>query len=179
MTNLPVPLPRTFTVSEVENAAYLNSVRDALNFLLNPPMADVFQSVATATTSGIWAPLGMDVTATDGYGGHSNTTNNSRYTGQVAGWYEITGTAAWPNNSVGARGVRIIKNGTTIPIGAATFGPATNGDVHASTTPAYQVFLAVGDYVEIQGFQSSGGALSTLVSAADVRSSMNVRWVHT
>lgn len=32
-----VPTPRTFGVSEFENAASLNSIRDALNFLLDPP----------------------------------------------------------------------------------------------------------------------------------------------
>jgi hypothetical protein len=50
--------------------------------------------------------------------------------------------------------------------------------VYAITTPEFQVQLNVGDYLEVQGFQSSGGSLSTNVAASDVRSSMNVRWVH-
>ena len=178
MANLPVPNPRTAVAGEFETAAFMNMFRDAVNFLTNPPMATLVQATATASTSGIWIALGMDTTTTDTYGGHSNTTNNSRYTAQVAGWYEVSGTVAWPINSAGARGVRIQKNGATIPTGAAAFTGTTNGDVYAIATPAYQVQLNVGDYVEIWGFQSSGGALSTNVAAADVRSSMNVRWVH-
>lgn len=32
-----LPVPRTFSVNEFENAASLNSLRDALNFILDPP----------------------------------------------------------------------------------------------------------------------------------------------
>lgn len=178
MTNLPVPNPRTAVAGEYEAAAYFNALRDAVNFLANPPLATLYQSTATASANAVWIALGLDTTTQDTYGGHSNTTNNTRYTAIVAGTYEVCGTVAWPANSVGARGVRIMKNGSTVVTGSATFTGTTNGDVYAITTPAYQVPMQVGDYLEVWGFQSSGGALSTSVAAADIRSSMNVRWVH-
>lgn len=178
MANLPVPNPRTAVAGEFETAAFMNMFRDAINFLANPPMATLYQTAATASVNAVWIALGMDTTTVDTYGGHSNTTNNSRYTAIVAGTYEICGTVAWPANSVGARGVRIMKNGSTVITGAATFTGTTNGDVYAIATPTYQVAMQVGDYLEVWGFQSSGGALSTSVAAADIRSSMNIRWVH-
>jgi hypothetical protein len=177
VTNLPVPNPRTFVSGEFETAAYFNALRDAINFLANPPLAVLHQQTTQAIGSGNFASLALDATDQDFYGMHSNSTNNSRATAIVAGTYEVTGTVSWPSNATGARGCRIAKNGTAV-LGSASFTGTTNGDVYAITTPAFQVQLNVGDYVEVQGFQSSGGSLSTLVVAGDVRSSMNIRWVH-
>jgi hypothetical protein len=177
VANLPVPNPRTFVAGEFETAAYFNMLRDAINFLANPPLAVLYQQTTQSIGNGIFTSLSLDATVQDFYGMHSNSTNNSRATAIVAGTYEVSGTVAWPSNSTGARGCRIAKNGTAV-LGSASFTGTTNGDVYAITTPEFQVQLNVGDYLEVQGFQSSGGSLSTNVAASDVRSSMNVRWVH-
>lgn len=177
MSLLPVPSPRTWTAGEFATAAELNALRDAINFMLNLPVASLYQATSQSFSNGIWAAVGLDATVQDTYGGHSNSTNNTRYVAQVAGTYEVCGTIAWPSNSTGARGCRLAKNGTAIT-GAATFTGTTTGDVYAITTPAFHVQMVVGDFVETHGFQSSGGALSSNVAAADIRASMNVRWVH-
>lgn len=93
---LPVPSPRTFSVQEVEVAAYLNAVRDALTFLVNPPIATCFQGISQGLGgSGTTVMITYDSTAVDTYGGHSNTVNNSEYVSQAAGWYLITGGVCW------------------------------------------------------------------------------------
>lgn len=148
-----------------------------INFLMNPPMAVLYQVTTQSINTANFASLSLDATVVDTYGGHSNSTNNSRYTAQVPGWYEACGTVAWPTNGTGARGCRLAKNGSAV-LGATSFTGTTVGDVYAVTTPAFQVQMGVGDYLEVQGFQSSGGALSTNVAAPDVRSSMNIRFVH-
>lgn len=179
MANPPVPVPRTFSVDEVEVAAYLNAVRDALTFLLNPPMAVLYQGVAQAAiATATYAAITFDTTTVDTYGGHSAVTNPSRYTAQQPGWYEVCGTVSWPSNGTGARGARIAKNGSVLVTGAAAFIAAVVTDRCAVTTPAYEIQLNTGDYVEVDGFQSSGGALAPDVSVGDLRSSMNIRWVH-
>lgn len=177
MTNLPVPNPRTAVAGEFETAAYFNALRDAINFLLNPPLATLHQQTTQSIASGNFVSLSLDATDRDYYGMHSNSTNPSRATAIVAGVYEVSGTVSWPSNATGARGCRIAYNGSAV-LGSASFTGTTNGDVYAITTPAFHVQMAVGDYVEIQGFQSSGGSLSTIVSASDIRASMNIRWVH-
>lgn len=49
---LPLPSPRTWTVGETETGSYLNSVRDGLNFLLNPPHFKGSITAATALSTG-------------------------------------------------------------------------------------------------------------------------------
>lgn len=174
MANLPVPVPRTFTVSEVESAAFLNSIRDALNFLLNPPQATVYQSAAQSFTSGSGTTaLTFDSTITDTYGGHSNTTNNTRYTAQVAGTYLLLGTVAWTNTSGGNRNLTFNKNGSLV----AQFGgayPAASSLVFPQVDAWAVVQLNAGDYVEAIAYQDSGSTISTHANG----SSMSVLWLH-
>jgi hypothetical protein len=174
--NLPVPIPRTFSVSEVEVGAYLNSVRDALNFLVNVPAAFVTQSATQNLTSSTFTALTFDQSVFDSYGGHSNVTNNSRYTAQVAGWYIVFGCSCFAANTTGQRGAAVAKNGTRIQ-GAAGFIQTTSALSPAPASPPTIVFLAVGDYVEIQAYQNGANPLAT-ASGADLDSSMTVVWIH-
>ncbi|HZP55027.1 hypothetical protein [Actinocrinis sp.] len=174
MTNLPVPVPRTFTVGEVETGAYLNSLRDALNFLINVPIVTAGQASVQSIPNTTWTSLTLDTTVVDSYGGHSNTTNNSRYTAQVAGWYLCCGTCGFAANATGFRQIRLAKNGAQVTFSVATLPVVAATVATVIVTPTLQVFLAVGDYLEVQGFQSSGGALNT--TGADP--SLTATWVH-
>lgn len=164
MTNAPVPSPRTFNVAEYETAAYLNSVRDALNFLLNPPAATLVQ-VTTATTlgTGAWTAIGMDSSTFDNYGGHSNTVNNSRYTIQAAGKYLVSGAVAYTGNGTNSRGAKVEKNGAVVQ-GPYTLGAAGTTRAMSASLSTFIVPCVVGDYLELYGFQDSGGNLSTTIT---------------
>lgn len=177
MANLPVPVPRTWTVGEVGTGAYENSLRDALNFLLNVPACFVTQTATQSLSSGTWAALGFDVTVFDSYGAHSNSTNNSRMTAQVAGWYMVFGCACTASNATGQRGAAASKNGTRIQ-GGTGFMQTTSTLTPTIPSPPSIVFLNVGDYVEIQAYQNSGGGVATAVSS-DLDSSMTTVWLHT
>lgn len=176
MTNPPVPIPRTFSVSEVEVGAYLNSLRDALTFLVNVPACYVTQSATQSLTSSAWTALTFDQSVFDSYGGHSNVTNNSRYTAQVAGWYMVFGCASTVANTTGQRGAAVAKNGTRVQ-GAAGFMQTTSALPPTVPSPPTIVFLAVGDYVEINAYQNGANPLSTN-SSSDLDSSMTVVWLH-
>lgn len=176
MTNAPVPVPRTFNVAEFETAAYLNSVRDALNFLLNVPICNATQSTTQTLSTGVWTALSLDSTVVDSYGGHSNTTNNSRYTAQVAGWHLVSGAACIASNATSWRGIRSEKNAATVT-GAATEVAAASGSPTTIATPSSIIFLNVGDYVESYGLQNSGGNLSTNVNS-DADCALTVVWLH-
>lgn len=172
---LPVPVPRTFSVNEVQVPAYLNSIRDALNFLVNPPIG-AFTQGTTQTLSSGWTVLTFDQTTVDTYGGHSNTVNPSRYTAQVVGWYVVAGTAVLGNNATGGRGCLVGRNSVHVP-GSGALVQAANGLPTGVSDAAWPVFLNVGDFVEVSGIQGSGGSLSTTFSG-DLASSMSVLWQH-
>lgn len=173
-----VPVPWTMGANGViPSTSYNTGARDPLTFLLNPPLAILRQSVAQTFTSGSWAAVTFDVEDLDTVNGHSTSSNTDRYTAVYAGWYHVDAYVAFASNGSGARGARLGINGsTTLSVGRATFLAAVVTD-RAAIPVSGTVFLSVGDYVNVAGFQSSGGNLNSEVGVADLRSVMMVRWV--
>jgi hypothetical protein len=137
------------------------------------PIAILQQTVTQSVANGAWAVLTFDSEITDPSNGHSTSTNTSRYTCQYAGWYRITGRAAFAANGTGSRGARIHKNGNYIQGAANLCGAGTlTGMVECS----HVLQLAVGDYIEVAGGQNSGVALSTIF-ANEGASMMYVEWI--
>lgn len=98
----------------------------------------------------------------DSSGFHDTVTNPNRFTvpaGQ-AGYYLVIGFIQWANNITGARSVFLRKNGVT------SFGWAEQNAVGGAEFTVEGtfgvVYLAAGDYVELGGWQNSGGALNAL-----------------
>lgn len=180
MSNAPVPSPRTFGVNEFETAAYLNSVRDALNFLLNRPLLRVWQGTAQSVNSGAFTACTYDSSTVDTYGMHSNTTNNSRAVAQVAGWYTFGAGSGFASSATAthSRGGSLFKNGSSLPDGgsALVMAPDANGVAVVPMAP-FPVFLNVGDYVEWDLFQASTAALSTN-AGGQFCSYLTARWDH-
>lgn len=143
------------------------------NFLLNRPRAVLYQATAQTVANATWTATTFDSNLLDNYGGHSNSTNNSRYTSQVAGWYSLRGGGGWVTAASGTgRGADFYKNGAFYQPGAAVVG--SSGAVHV--TPATgDMFLAVGDYVELWVWQNSGGNLNTN-GTGQYASYMSVCW---
>ena len=178
MTNLDVPSPRTFGVQEYETAGYLNSVRDALNFLLGRPQIAIYQATVQSVASNAFTAITFDGSTSDTYGGHSNTTNNSRYTAQQPGTYAFSGATGWAANATGSRGGSLYKNGSPLTgqtglVQAATSAAAST----VAPLPLCFVDLNTGDYVELYGYQVSGGALNT-IGGGQFCSYLNGWWMH-
>lgn len=174
-------MPRTVPASSTQapgnliTAALWNAGPAASNtFLTTPPFAVLVQTAAQTVTTSTLAPIAFDTTVVDPDGGHSNVTNNSRYTCQVAGWYLVIGSIAWATSATGNRITQLTKNGSN-PLGGgsttvAAAGAANNPSIQAS----FFFSLAVGDYVEVVGFQAAGGNLNTAANS----SSMMVYFLH-
>lgn len=174
--NLPVPVPRTFTVGETETGSYFNAIRDALTYLLNTPLAVLTQANAQSIANGAPAAISYDGTFLDTYGGHSNSVSNSRYTAQVAGWYFVKAGVVWAGNATNNRDIQIYKNGVAYTYSwTAVPAAGTFNDPGVETSALVQ--LNAGDYVEAFGTQNSGGALSTAV-VSTIASNMQVMWMH-
>jgi hypothetical protein len=181
MANLPVPALTAASPSDFDTGAWWNqNVFTPLTFMLNQPIFVAVQTITQSLASGAWTAINLDQEVTDTYGGHSTTANTSRFTAQVAGWYTVSGVTTWPNNATGTRGARIHVNGSPVQGAAQTVAAVTSGSFTGCMTPVRAVFLNVGDYVEVGGFQSSGGALSTgVASGGDLASALFVGWCHT
>ncbi|MFJ8606382.1 hypothetical protein ACIRH0_04210 [Streptomyces sp. NPDC093675] len=177
MANLPVPilaseLPNNLFTAALARAGIVN----AGTFFLNPPLFVGTQTSAQSipNSGSVWTAINLNTEQVDSYGGHDTVTNNSRYTAQVAGLYQVCGVVGFANNATGVRGARLHVNGSVVQ-GTAQMTLTANGSGTGLPTPIRTVRLAAGDFVEVAGWQSSGAALST-ITAADVASALFVCW---
>jgi len=173
-----VPTPPTIEMG-VSDTSEFNQFRDAIRFVQAPPIAELREVAAQTFTTAVAAAVqfgAFDVdTDVDTIGGHDIVTNNTRYTARYPGWYQVSGVVAFATNGTGDRFAWLMVNGVDAN-GSLGFSA---GDATAVTeTPCHtkHVYLNVGDYVELIGFQNSGGNLNTAVTTRE-QPSMSVRWV--
>ena len=178
---MSLAFPSLATVSPgtpITSALWMSNVYNGLTFLSQPPVLTATQGTGQSIPNTAWTSLALDVTSADTYGMHSNVTNNSRATAVVAGWYLVCGSVNWTPNSTLNRGIRLAKNGTAI-VGSGAFRLATGaGQTDGMGSSSLLTYLNIGDYVEVQVWQNSGGSLSTVIGT-DVDASMTVFWLHT
>lgn len=147
------------------------------NFALNVPRFRGYQTAAQSILDNTWVSLLIDTEEFDTEGGHSITTNTSRYTCQVAGTYLVSGAVGFVTNTTGNRAVRLALNGSAIHGTFVKTLPAAGGS-SGLTTVGYAV-MAVGDYVEVQGNQNSGTASPGLSTnnSTDVGCALACHWI--
>lgn len=175
-----IPVFRTWVAGEVVTAAYMNSnIRDAGNFFLARPLAVLRQTVGqSVATSGSGAPLLFDAEDIDSDNGHSTVTNTSRYTAQTTGWYLPSGGVGWTASATGRRGCWWLLTGTGVN-GTESMLQTTAANSVCVPSRARPVFMtALTDYLELNGYQDTGGALTTSVVTIE-QSHMTVFYIHT
>lgn len=163
-----MPTPRTWGANDELTAQLFNAeVRDFLLALLNPPRVSVSQASGTNfPTSGTAAVVGWDTEAydTDGNAMHSTSSNTSRLVAVTAGTYAVSVSLGFASNTTGIRTADLRKNaagnvasGTRIAFWSAL---AVTGSTTTTVGGSIDVVMAAGDYLEVFGFQTSGGALA-------------------
>lgn len=175
---MAVPVEITWVAGQVVTATQLNTnLRDGINFIITPPLFIGRQTVSGSFTTATWTQVSLDTEDIDRDGGHSTTVNPSRYTAQTAGYYLCTGRISYVSNATGRRWSRWDVNGSEITASRLGFPPA-NGDVTEIPAAPRRVYLNVGDYLELKGFQDTGGSLSTVVTSGD-QPVMDIQWCST
>jgi hypothetical protein len=158
---MPAPTPRTWTVGEGLTAAKLNTdLRDGLNFLLAPPRAELYRTVNQAVANSSLVAIGFDAEVIDSDGGHSTSTNNSRYTAQTAGWFDCVCQAWWDTTASSSfRSTAAYVNGGSFA--RRTVGGLASVPTYSPIAPCVAtLFLNVGDYVEFKVLQLSGASVN-------------------
>lgn len=150
-------------------ATYQNSIKDYLDYLLNPPGCQVYRTVAGSLATATWsAGIGLDAEDFDRDGMHNPVTNNSRVTIQTAGRYRITARHSWAASSTGTRTLMVRLNAAGSDSGGTElFRGTTAGSavVYTSHDATSTVNLGSGDYIEYFAWQNSGGSLSYQVGS--------------
>lgn len=133
---------------------------------LNVPVARSRQTSTQTLTTGVYGAVTMTTEDFDSHSGHSTSSNTSRYTVQTgwAGIYQLSGGVAFAANATGTRGSRWSKNGTALSASSTQFANTGAGTACRIPADTISVDLAVGDYVELEAFQDSGGNLATFAT---------------
>lgn len=122
----------------------------------------VYRTTAQTLNNGVGTIINWTSEYFDSDGFHDNTTNNTRLTVPTgkAGKYVVINNILYNANATGIRSSAIRKNGTTYvgSFDASICGAGTNQSTLVTTV----LDLAVGDYVEIDAIQTSGGNLNIL-----------------
>lgn len=169
-----VPVVRTFVSGEVVVAAYFNTnINGPVGFLLAPPILEVEQTANQTLTTATATSITFTSEVVDSSGMHSTSSNTSRATAVYPGWYDWGAAVGWTANATGVRAAWWAVNGATINRATATIG--ANAAIVVTVARRKLIFLNVNDYVEIAGYQTSGGNLATTNNAPDM-SSMTGRW---
>jgi len=116
----------------------------------------LYKSGNQAVANGTSTAITFDLELFDTNGFHDNSTNNSRITipSGYAGKYLITGVIQWASSSTGIRVNDFKLNGSTF-LGYSYMD--ANGYQSCAVTMVQD--LVVGDYIEMIGYQNSGGSL--------------------
>jgi hypothetical protein len=170
---LAPPTSYTATTGNFLTSAVWNTqVRDATGFLSAVPVFRGFQTAAQSfASSTAYAPILLDSESFDPEGGHSTSTNTSRFVVQTAGYYYVTAFGSYSTNATGGRAIAVAVNGTATVQSQQAPPPANSwaGGVN------WLGYLNVGDYVEATSWQNSGTSVSMATGA--FAASLSLFWV--
>lgn len=126
------------------------------------PAVSIRRTANFSVPTGAYTAVALDAANStedfDTDGMHDPATNPSRITIKTPGLYLLEGGGEFASGGGAVRYTQIHKNGTVIP-GSQTGGPLVAGWGTRQTT-SVMVRCAAGDYLELVGFQDSGGALT-------------------
>lgn len=170
---MPYTDPGAVTTGTTITSTWGNAVRNAEQYLANPPACRVYHNAAQSHTTGTEISLAFNSERFDTDSMHDPVTNNSRITFTTAGLYQITGCLEWTANTTGLRYAVIRLNGVT------NLCVVTNNASSSLTTDIVVSTLwkaAAGDYVELRAWQNSGATLNIAAGIASTPEFMAV-WV--
>ncbi len=171
-------LPTGILTSSQINAQLIAAGR----FMQQRPRAKLvqrtLQAIATSTFTAITFDAEILDTDVDSQSGHDNATNNTRWTCRYPGYHWISGAYCCDVSATGGRYAIIRINGVDQE-STLGFTPGIASIATVAATRPTKIFMTAGDYVELIGWQNSGGSLNTYVGSDYARSSLDILWEST
>lgn len=141
-----------------EGTSYIPSIGELVGTIRRTGTAQTF---ATGTTPIV---AQWDSDALDRLNSIDIATSNTRYTCTYPGFYRFGGGFSWASNSSGQRYSGWRVNGS-LQTGAACLHQPSSSGITSYAVRDGNYRLAVGDYVEMECYQSSGGNLANATGA--------------
>lgn len=139
-------------------------------------VTQVEQSAAQSIPNAAYTALNFDLETVDTSNMHSTSSNTSRLTATIAGWYLLTGVVGFAGNSTGRRLLSWFINGQQTPqtyVGLPPVGTSAT----AIPAPSLVARLNVGDYAELRAYQDSTAALNTSSAPTSQRAFAAARYI--
>lgn len=131
--------------------------------LTSVSMARAYGTGTTSATNGTWTAAAMAAENFDTDNYHDNATNNSRITIPANGTYLLIGQINFAASAAGTvRGAAIRANGVSYR--AAYYQPPMGATYENALQVSLIYEFVAGDYLQICGFQDTGGALNIINS---------------
>jgi len=151
------------TVGTQWNKAKVAEVYDDLDTTLGRlARCMLFNNGTQSISSGAFTALTFNAEDFDDGGLHSTVSNTSRITipTNMAGIYLVGGGTSCAAHATGVRQMRIRKNGGTDTFGGDARAGFSVSGIGPIVTMQTLMSLAAADYIELEVFQDSGGALN-------------------
>jgi hypothetical protein len=161
-----IPTIKHYTFGEDLGSTEMEvGVADPLTFLYNRPRCNAVRtSNLSIGTGGDPKLITLEAETIDNDSMYDSATNPSRITFQTTGAYMIGAQLAYASNATGRREVQIRLGAAGSGTGGTRLcrgvGQTTAGDVVLSCQR--MITAGVGNYIELFGFQDSGGALNVV-----------------
>jgi hypothetical protein len=152
-----VPTPRTFSPSEIQTGAYLNSVRDWANFLLDPPHFK--GSITAGTTLGTGTNIAYP-SIEDNYGGWDATNHWYTVPAGCPGLYLVNIQFKWNTAPAALPTIIAMKTGVSAMVSANA--SATTAATGVQMTGMLRV--AAGDQIAVR---LNNAGFTTLADTGD------------
>lgn len=117
-------------------------------------------TAAVELPTAAWTTITFSAEDHDTAGMHSTATNTSRISATVAGYYLVKGTVYFAASTATQIQARVLKNGVTTGIPGLRDKKNPTSGQDALATASGTLYLNAGDYLELQGYQDSGAAIS-------------------
>lgn len=159
---LPYPSENDVPNGAAQIGALATAVDGRLLIAAKFPICQVVASLPQSIPNAAYTAIKMNIEDIDTHGYHSTATVTDRVIPKIPGLYRITGTMAWSANGNGTRRVAIGKNG-----GQNCF-VAHSADSYIIAQQVSKTFRCngSGDYFSVFGYQTSGGALASIISGS-------------
>ena len=161
----PLPVPPLTAVPSPITAAWLNAnLRDAVNFLVYPPVMKAHTNSGSVASGNLSAPKAVSpgTVDVDNYGAYSA----GLYTAPVAGRYIVAGQVNYASSSTTATyacGIQV--NGTAVLWGDAL--RFAGSGLAGGAGVAKRIRLSAGDTVQLVAAQNSGSTLNLNTTASN------------
>lgn len=120
--------------------------------------AKAFRTTNQSISDNTLTDINLPNTSYDTDNMHDDAVNNERMTIQTSGKYYLMGYLNFASNSAGGRFIRFFLNNTTQLMGVTS--TPLGGGLGTSMDVAMEFEFTAGDFITLQAYQTSGGALN-------------------